>query len=115
MRGTVPILVRSFAGLGLLSGEKRDHPVPSSDYFRRQADLCVRLSLIASDNQVASILVGMARDYEDRAAALECFESSLPEVSAPTLSHHEAGAPQRPVCQQQQIQPETTKAKRGGE
>jgi hypothetical protein len=105
----VPILVRAFAGMGLLS-EKGGHPVPSSDYFRRQADLCVRLSLIASDNQVASILVGMARDYEDRAAALEC---SLPEVSAPTLSQHEAGAPQRPVCQQQQIQPETTKAKRG--
>ncbi len=62
--------------------------MPSSKYFRRQADTCLRLSIITSDDEVASSLVRMARYYKARADALErASRHSLPEVSAPTLSH----------------------------
>ena len=37
--------------------------MPSAEYFRRQADICLRLSLIASDDEVSSRLIIMAREY----------------------------------------------------
>jgi hypothetical protein len=37
--------------------------MPSAEYFRRQADICLRLSLIASDDEVSSRLITMAREY----------------------------------------------------
>jgi hypothetical protein len=37
--------------------------MPSAEYFRRQADICLRLSLIASDEEVSSRLIVMAREY----------------------------------------------------
>ena len=37
--------------------------MPSAAYFRRQADICLRLSLIASDEEVSSRLIAMARGY----------------------------------------------------
>ena len=37
--------------------------MPSAAYFRRQADICLRLSLISSDEEVSSRLIAMARDY----------------------------------------------------
>jgi hypothetical protein len=45
--------------------------MPSAAYFRRQADICLRLSLIASDDEVSSRLVGMARDYLATGEAME--------------------------------------------
>jgi hypothetical protein len=44
--------------------------MPSAEYFRRQADICVRLSLIASDDEVSNRLVNMAREYKARGDAL---------------------------------------------
>jgi hypothetical protein len=44
--------------------------MPSADYFRRQADICVRLSLIASDDEVSNRLVNMAREYKAKGDAL---------------------------------------------
>ena len=44
--------------------------MPSAEYFRRQADICVRLSLIASDDEVSNRLVNMARDYKAKGDAL---------------------------------------------
>ena len=44
--------------------------MPSAEYFRRQADICVRLSLIASDDAVSNRLVNMARDYKAKGDAL---------------------------------------------
>jgi hypothetical protein len=37
--------------------------MPSAAYFRRQADICLRLSLIASDEEVSNRLIAMARGY----------------------------------------------------
>jgi hypothetical protein len=45
--------------------------MPSAAYFRRQADICLRLSLIASDDTVSSRLIAMARDYMAASEALE--------------------------------------------
>jgi hypothetical protein len=45
--------------------------MPSAAYFRRQADICLRLSLIASDDTVSSRLIAMARDYMASGEALE--------------------------------------------
>jgi hypothetical protein len=43
----------------------------SCEYFRRQADICVRLSLIASSGEAASRLIVMAHEYWAKADALE--------------------------------------------
>lgn len=42
----------------------------SAEYFRRQADICVRLSLIASDDEVSNRLITMARAYMAKGDAL---------------------------------------------
>jgi hypothetical protein len=42
----------------------------SPEYFRRQADICVRLSLIASDDEVSNRLITMARAYMAKGEAL---------------------------------------------
>jgi hypothetical protein len=44
--------------------------MPSAAYFRRQADICLRLSLIASDEEVSNRLIAMARGYVASAEAL---------------------------------------------
>jgi hypothetical protein len=41
--------------------------MPSAAYFRRQADICLRLSLIASDEEVSNRLIIMAREYAAKA------------------------------------------------
>jgi hypothetical protein len=41
-----------------------------ADYFRRQADTCLRLSLISSSEEVANRLVLMAQDYQTKADAI---------------------------------------------
>ena len=45
--------------------------MPNPEYFRRQADICLRLSLIASDDEVSNRLLTMARSYMARGDALE--------------------------------------------
>jgi len=45
--------------------------MPSAAYFRRQADICLRLSLIASDEEVSNRLIIMAREYRVKADAVE--------------------------------------------
>jgi hypothetical protein len=41
--------------------------MPSAAYFRRQADICIRLSLIASDEEVSNRLIIMANGYAEKA------------------------------------------------
>jgi hypothetical protein len=50
--------------------------MPSTEYFRRQSDICLRLSLIASDDEVASRLIVMAQEYKAKADALAAESSS---------------------------------------
>src|SRR5262249_28839547 len=44
--------------------------MPSAAYFRRQADICLRLSLISSDEEVSNRLIIMAREYAAKADVL---------------------------------------------
>ena len=44
--------------------------MPSAAYFRRQADICLRLSLISSDAEVSNRLIIMAREYAAKAEVL---------------------------------------------
>ena len=44
--------------------------MPSAAYFRRQADICLRLALIASDEEVSNRLIMMAREYTTKGDAL---------------------------------------------
>ena len=57
--------------------------MPSAAYFRRQADICVRLSVIASDQELATRLLAMAEDYKAKAGALET------ETEPPTADRSE--------------------------
>ena len=55
--------------------------MPSSEYFRRQSDICLRLALIASSEEVATRLIAMAQDYHAQADALEAqSRSTLPKT-----------------------------------
>jgi len=47
-------------------------------YFRRQADICLRLSLIASDDEVSSRLIVMAQEYKARGDLTEAESKSPP-------------------------------------
>ena len=48
--------------------------MPSAEYFRRQADICLRLSLVASEDVVSTLLIVMAQDYTAKADALSQSE-----------------------------------------
>jgi hypothetical protein len=44
--------------------------MPSAAYFRRQDDICLRLSLISSDQEASNRLIIMAREYAAKADVL---------------------------------------------
>jgi len=45
--------------------------MPSAAYFRRQADICLRLSLVSSDDATSTRLVAMAKEYLAAGEAVE--------------------------------------------
>jgi hypothetical protein len=67
--------------------------MPSAAYFRRQADICLRLSLIASDQEVSNRLIIMAQEYAAKADALK--EADAPpatdRAALPDLEENQAG------------------------
>jgi hypothetical protein len=67
--------------------------MPSAAYFRRQADICLRLSLIASDEEVSNRLIIMAREYAVKADAVEEAAADPRPASAalPDLEGDQAG------------------------
>src|SRR3954470_6726367 len=67
--------------------------MPSSAYFRRQADICLRLSLIASDEEVSSRLIKMSREYLAKGDAMAGGEAD----AGPPLPDHEPGSPSRAI------------------
>ena len=58
--------------------------MPSAAYFRRQADICLRLSLIFSDEEVSNRLIIMAREYTAKADALKEAGADAPAAAART-------------------------------
>jgi hypothetical protein len=61
--------------------------MPSSAYFRRQADICLRLSLIASDEEVSNRLITMSREYLAKSDAL------AGDLTQPSPADHGPGSP----------------------
>ena len=54
--------------------------MPSSEYFRRQADICLRLSMIASSEEVANRSTGRADEIEADSTM------AMPTMTAPSAS-----------------------------
>jgi hypothetical protein len=76
-------LNKKLAGVGtagaVLHCRKKGGPaVPSAAYFRRQADICLRLSLIASDDADSTRLLAMSRHYQAVGEALERQAAETP-------------------------------------
>ena len=59
--------------------------MPSAAYFRRQADICLRLSLISSDGEVSNRLIIMAKEYTTKADALEEAAADPPPADRTAL------------------------------
>ena len=59
--------------------------MPSAAYFHRQADICLRLALIASDEEVSNRLILMAREYTAKGTALgrQSGGDALPRAHPP--------------------------------
>ena len=75
--------------------------MPSAAYFRRQADICLRLALIASDEEVSNRLIMMAREYTVKGDALagQLGADALPGVDRPASAEsgrEEAALPPAP-------------------
>ena len=58
--------------------------------LRRQADLCLRLALIASDDQASRRLLAIRQDYKAKADAIEA------ETGSPSAAVGHAPAPPAP-------------------
>ena len=58
--------------------------MPSAAYFRRQADICLRLSLISSDQEVSNRLIIMAREYGAKADAMKEAAADSPPAGEQT-------------------------------
>jgi hypothetical protein len=41
--------------------------MPSSEYFRRQSDLCLRLAMLSTEDEVTRRLLAMAETYKTKA------------------------------------------------
>jgi len=65
--------------------------MPSAAYFRRPADICLRLSLIASDEEVSNRLIIMAREYGVKADAVEEAAADPPPAGKRTALPHLGG------------------------
>ena len=57
--------------------------MPSPAYFRRQADICLRLSLVATDPELATRLLAMAEDYKAKAKSAD--EDGEPDPILPDV------------------------------
>jgi hypothetical protein len=64
-------------------------PAFRADYYRRQADICFRLSLTASDDASCAQLFDMAQRYKAKAEAFErrdvtaVFMAQAPSIIGP--------------------------------
>jgi hypothetical protein len=80
-----PLVGNRTNGCAFPPGRRGICAVPSSEYFRRQAEICLRLSLISSSEEAAIWLILMARDYQTKADSIEA-ESGAPKIIALSAS-----------------------------
>jgi hypothetical protein len=79
--------------------------MPSAEYLRRQADICLRLSLAASDTDSANRLIMMAEEYKLRAAEADAEPASPPAQPKDPSPNRATGSAVVQQQQQQQQQP----------
>jgi hypothetical protein len=58
--------------------------MPRSEYYTRQAEVCLRLAALSDSKEVANHLAGLAADYKFKAAALDGNSHSASQVSGRT-------------------------------
>ena len=66
-------------------------PSLRADYYRRQADICLRLSFAASDERSSANLFDMAQRYKAKAEAVEPADAMAPAIaqeSSPDRQEH---------------------------
>ena len=57
--------------------------MPSAAYLRRQADICLRLAAIASDEAASSRLLAIHQDYTAKADAMEAGGEAPQDAMTP--------------------------------
>jgi hypothetical protein len=60
--------------------------MPSAGYLRRQADICLRLALIASDEEASGRLLAIYHDYKGKADTMDAEA----EAPADAMAHPDA-------------------------
>jgi hypothetical protein len=60
--------------------------MPSAGYLRRQADICLRLALIASDEEASGRLLAIHHNYKAKADAMDAEA----EAPANAMAHAHA-------------------------
>jgi hypothetical protein len=55
--------------------------MPSSEYFRRQAETCLRLACASSDDETAQRLLKLAEEYRSKAAQIDAASPLIPPAS----------------------------------
>ena len=55
--------------------------MPSAGYLRRQADICLRLALIASDEEASGPLLAIHHDYKAKADAVDAETEASARVT----------------------------------
>jgi len=45
--------------------------MPSAEYFQKQAEICLKLSLAANSPEITSRLISMAADYKHKAVGAQ--------------------------------------------
>src|SRR5262249_48628031 len=73
-----------YRGLGVAEKTWGRPAMPSAAYFRRQADICLRLSLISSDQEVSNRLIIMAREYAAKADVVQEAATDPPPAAERT-------------------------------
>jgi hypothetical protein len=56
-----------------VAGKSTGRPAMLAEYFRRQADICLRLSLVASSEEGTYQMIAKAREYTAKADAIEAL------------------------------------------
>jgi hypothetical protein len=62
--------------------------MPSAAYLRRQADICLRLAAIASDEAASSRLLAIHQDYTAKADAMEAGGEAPQDAMTPPGAAH---------------------------
>jgi hypothetical protein len=72
--------------------------MPTAAYFRRQADICFRLALISSDEEVSNRLIIMAKEYTAKGDALAKKAGADPFPAAERTTLPDIGPDDAPLA-----------------